>query len=115
MLALSRTTRQAKGVSRHVRTLSTILPSPSSPDTGVLEIAPGIPFLKTRKPRNQLAESSAECMVVYPWNGIRSSAQGLAIARAVEEKYGPAKEVIFPRVRTVTHLGRAQPSILLLT
>lgn len=46
-------------------------------------------------------------MVVYPWNGIRSSAQGLAIARAVEEKYGPAKEVIFPRVRTVTHLARS--------
>ena len=53
-------------------------------------------------------------MVVYPWNGIRSSAQGLAIARAVEEKYGPAKEVIFPRVRTVTHLAHAQPSILFL-
>ena len=48
-------------------------------------------------------------MVVYPWNGIRSSAQGLAIARAVEEKYGPAKEVIFPRVRlSVMLLARAQ-------
>lgn len=36
-------------------------------------------------------------MIVYPWNGIRSSVQGLAIARAVQKKYGPAKEVIFPR------------------
>ncbi|KAI0294392.1 hypothetical protein BC826DRAFT_1104674 [Russula brevipes] len=36
-------------------------------------------------------------MNVYPWDGIRSSAEGLAIARAVQEKYGPAKEVVFPR------------------
>ena len=43
-------------------------------------------------------------MFVYPWNGIRSSAEGLAIARAVQEKYGPAKEVIFRRVRRVRAL-----------
>jgi hypothetical protein len=36
-------------------------------------------------------------MLVYPWRGIRSSAEGLAIARAVQDKYGPAKEVVFSR------------------
>ncbi|KAI0302359.1 hypothetical protein B0F90DRAFT_1816565 [Multifurca ochricompacta] len=36
-------------------------------------------------------------MFVYPWKAIRSSAEGLAIARAVQDKYGPAKEVVFPR------------------
>jgi hypothetical protein len=117
MLALLRTTGGAKEVTRHVRILSTIPPSAISPDPGAVETAPSIPFLKTnvtrtRKPRKQLASSSAECMFVYPWKGIRSSAQGLAIARAVQEKYGPAKEVIFPRVRCASH---TQAAILLLT
>ena len=96
MLALLRSTRGAKEVSRHVRALSTIAPSASSTDAGA-----GQPddTAETRKLRKRLAGSNAECMFVYPWNGIRSSAEGLAIARAVQEKYGPAKEVIFPRVR----------------
>ncbi|KAI9465278.1 hypothetical protein BJY52DRAFT_1246263 [Lactarius psammicola] len=94
MLALLRSTRGAKEVFRNVRPLSTIAPSASSPDTSAEQ--PDDTAV-TRKRRNRSANSSAEGMFVYPWNGIRSSAEGLAIARAVQEKFGTAKEVIFPR------------------
>jgi hypothetical protein len=107
MLTLFRSTRGAKEVSRYVRTLTTIAPSASSPEISAAEHPHDTPLDKTtvtRKQRNRLARSDAECMFVSPWNGIRSSAEGLAIASAIQEKYGPAKEVIFPRVR---HVSRA--------
>ncbi|KAH8994446.1 hypothetical protein EDB92DRAFT_1849281 [Lactarius akahatsu] len=95
MLALSRSTG-VKGISRHARALSTIASSASSPDAGA-EQSDDIPLTNVEKRRRRLASSSAECMFVYPWDEIRSSAEGLAIAHAIQEKYGPAREVIFPR------------------
>ncbi|KAH9067624.1 hypothetical protein EDB87DRAFT_1677930 [Lactarius vividus] len=95
MLALVRSTG-VKGISRNARALSTVASSASLPDAGA-EQPDDMPLDKVGRRRRQLASSSAECMFVYPWNGIRSSAEGLAIARAVQEKYGPAREVIFPR------------------
>ncbi|KAI9441649.1 hypothetical protein H4582DRAFT_2127415 [Lactarius indigo] len=97
MLALLRSTG-AKGISRHARALSTIASSASHPEAGA-EQHDDTPLdtPEMRKRRRRLANSSAECMFVYPWNGIRSSAEGLAIAHAVQGKYGPAREVIFPR------------------
>ena len=100
MLALLRSTRGAKGVSRHVQALSTISPSASSLNAGENQPdSTSVNEVTAARKRRRLASSSAECMFVYPWNGIRSSAEGLAIARGVQEKYGPAKEVILPRVR----------------
>ncbi|KAI0251133.1 hypothetical protein BJV78DRAFT_1154551 [Lactifluus subvellereus] len=96
MLALSRSTRAVCRFSHHVRALSTVAPSASSPNTTGAKPS-GTANSTTHRRRNRLANSSAECMFVYPWNGIRSSAEGLAIARAVQDKYGPAKEVVFPR------------------
>ena len=109
MLALLRSTRGAKEVSRHVRTLSTIAPSATFLDVGAAEQRNDLRSRLVRERQSQLASSSAECMFVFPWNGIRSSAEGLAIAHAVQEKYGPAKEVIFPRVR---YVSRAQAATL---
>ncbi|KAH9036125.1 hypothetical protein EDB85DRAFT_796430 [Lactarius pseudohatsudake] len=97
MLALLRSTG-VKGTSRHARVLSTIAPSASFPDAGAEQFDDDyIPPDKVEKRRRRLASSSAECMYVNPWSRIRSSAEGLAIAHAVQEKYGPAREVIFPR------------------
>ncbi|KAH9174943.1 hypothetical protein EDB89DRAFT_1948728 [Lactarius sanguifluus] len=95
MLALLRSAG-VKGISRHARALSMIAPSASFPDAGA-EQPDDTPLDNVGKRRRRLASSSAECMFVYPWNAIRSSAEGLAIAHAVQEKYGPAREVIFPR------------------
>ena len=112
MLALLRSTRGAKEVSRHARTLSMIQPSASFLDAGAEKRRNDAEPSSNGNRRSQLANSSAECMFVFPWNGIRSSAEGLAIARAVQKKYGPAKEVIFPRVR---YVSRAQTAMLSLT
>ena len=110
MLTLFRSIRGAKEVSRHVRTLTAIASSASLFDIGAAEQPHGTPLDETtvtRKRRSRLERSDAECMFVAPWNGIRSSAEGLAIASAMQEKYGPAKEVIFPRVR---HMSRVPKS-----
>lgn len=96
MLALTRSTRAANILSLHARALSTIPHNSGSlnPDA---ERSSNDPVLVETVAIQ--TNSSAECMIVYPWNGIRSSAEGLAVARAVQGKYGPAKEVLFSRVR----------------
>jgi hypothetical protein len=98
MLALSRSTRATYRFSHNVRALSTAAPSAASPDSAGAERSDTGSSATHRRP-SRLTKSSAECMFVYPWNGIRSSAEGLAIARALQEKYGRAREVVFPRVR----------------
>ncbi|KAF8504734.1 hypothetical protein F5888DRAFT_1658156 [Russula emetica] len=100
MLALTRSTRAAHILSLHARALSTIAHSTGSPGTDVEQSSDDpVPAktVATRQRQTRLANSSAEFLFVYPWIGIRSSAEGLAIARAVQEKYGPAKEVLIPR------------------
>ncbi|KAI0002195.1 hypothetical protein BJV74DRAFT_882288 [Russula compacta] len=92
MLALPRSTRVAHRFSLNAHALSAVAHSASAPNSGAEQ-----PSKPARRARTRLTNSSAECMFVYPWNGIRSSAEGLAIAQAVQAKYGPAKEVVFPR------------------
>lgn len=88
MRALSAAAQSAG--SPNATTTTEFLDSSTAPDSTV----------ETRRPKPPWRiNSSVECMFVYPWDGIRSSAEGLAIARAVQDKYGAAKEVIFPRVR----------------
>ena len=103
LLALSRTTRAAHRFSLHARALSAVAHNAGSSDAAAKSLgSPAHDNDDTPAPRPRrmrLAKSSAECLVVYPWNRIRSSAEGLAIARALQDKYGPAKEIIFPRVR----------------
>ena len=105
MLALSRSTRAAPRLSHHTRALFAAAQNAGSPNaTTTTEFSdssnPPDSTADTRpQRRTRNANSSVECMFVYPWDGIRSSAEGLAIARAVQDKYGPAKEVVFPRVR----------------
>jgi len=102
MLALARSTRAAHILSLHARALSTIAHSASSPNTDAEQSgndAAPAKKARTRRRQNGFANSSTECMIVYPWSNIRSSAEGLAIARAVQDKYGPAKDVVFSRVR----------------
>lgn len=99
MLALTRSIRAANILSLHARALSTIPHNSGSlnPDAGLSSSDP-VP-VETVATRPTPTNSSVEFLIVYPWNGIRSSAEGLAVARAVQSKYGPAKEVLFPRVR----------------
>lgn len=105
MLALSTSTRVAPRLSLHTRAFSAAVQNADSlhstattecPDSNT---APDNTAKGQQERRMQRANLSLECMYVYPWNGIRSSAEGLAIARAVQDKYGPAKELAFPRVR----------------
>jgi hypothetical protein len=100
MLALSRSARAVHSFSHHVRALSAVAPSTASPEI----VGAGRSDVDSSGTDHQLeglVKSSTECMFVYPWNGIRSSAEGLAVAKAVQDKYGRAKEVVFPRVRQV--------------
>src|SRR5579863_1330347 len=104
MLALSRSTRAAPRLSLHARALSAAAQNAASPNVAATieypdsSTGPDSTVERQQQRRTRQANSSVECMFVYPWNGIRSSAEGLAIARAVHDKSGPAKEVIFPRV-----------------
>ena len=104
MLALSRSTRAAPRLSLHTRALSAAVQNAASPNAAATiecpdnSTAPDSTVETQQQWRTRHANYRAECMFVYPWNGIRSSAEGLAIARAVQDKSGPAKEVIFPRV-----------------
>jgi hypothetical protein len=117
MLALTRSTRAAHALSFHARALSTIAQSTGSPSTYAQQngndYAPAETGAEIRQTR--LASSRPVCMLVYPWNSIRSSAEGLAIARAVQDKYGPAKEIIFSRVcsaqlaSVIRHVADAPP------
>jgi hypothetical protein len=100
MLALSRSTRVVRRLSHNVRALSAVAPSPGSSETTGAEQS-DTDSSATHRPQRQPTNSIAECMFVYPWDRMRSSAEGLTIARAVQDKYGPAKEVIFPRVGRV--------------
>ena len=107
MLALTRSTRAAYILSLHARALSTIEHNTGSPNTDAEQSGNDAAPAKTavtRRWHTPFATSSAECMLVYPWDGVRSSAEGLAIARAVQDKYGLAKEVVFPRVRFACNL-----------
>jgi len=105
MLAISRSTRVAPRFSLHTRALSAAaqnagsLQAPATTECPDSNTAPASTAKGQQQRRTRRANTSVECMFVYPWNGIRSSAEGLAIARAVQDKYGPAKEVVFPRVR----------------
>jgi hypothetical protein len=87
-------------LSHNVRALSAVAPSSGSSDTIGAEQSDTDSSAMHRR-RKQLTDSTAECMFVSPWDRIRSSAEALMIARAVQDKYGPAKEVIFPRVGRV--------------
>ncbi len=105
MLALTRSTRAAHVLPLHARVLSTIAHSTGFPNNTDAEQLSNEPIPdKTAATRSRqkkarlLRQSNAECMVVFPWDEIHSSAEGLAIARAVEDKYGRAKEVVFNRV-----------------
>ena len=114
MLALSRTTtRAAHRLSLHARAFSAVAHNAGSSDAAAAESLSGPAHhdntAASRPRRMRLANSRAECMVVYPEDGIRSSAEGLAIARALQDKYGPAKEIIFPRVRH-THAPHTRTS-----
>lgn len=114
MLALTRCTRTAYVFSLHARALSTITHSTGQSSTGAEQNsndpAPA-ESAATQQKQTRLANSSAASMLVYPWGGIRSSAEGLAVARAVQEKYGPAKEVVFSRVR-FAHLASVIVTLL---
>src|SRR6267142_154792 len=103
MLALARSTRAPYRLALHARALTSAAHNAGSPNAAAAEAssspAPDNTEAAMRQQRTRLTKSSAECLFVYPWNGIRSSAEGLEIARALQGKYGPAKEVVFPRVR----------------
>jgi hypothetical protein len=100
MLALPRSTRAVHKFSHHVRALSAVAPSTASPEIAGAGRS-DVDNSRTHHQQEGLTKSGTECMFVYPWNGIRSSAEGLAVARAVQDKYGRAKEIVFPRVRQV--------------
>src|SRR5882757_2220514 len=119
MLTLPRSTTAARRLFLHARTLSAVPHNVGSPKAGAEQpsssAAPDDEATENRQQQTHLANLSAECMYVYPWNGIRSSAEGLAIARAVQDKYGPAREVIFPRVRHASSIPRVfVPRLLIL-
>ncbi|KAF8483776.1 hypothetical protein DFH94DRAFT_324662 [Russula ochroleuca] len=104
MLALSRSTRAAHTLRLHARALSTVAPSASTtPNTDAEQLsgnnhAPDDQTAAAREAQAWFSTSGAECMHVSPWGTIHSSAEGLAIARAVQDKYGvTAKEVVFSR------------------
>ena len=108
MLALSRSTRAAHTLRLHARAaLSTVGHRAAATDIDAEQLsynhyAPDDQSAAaTQQVQTQVAHSGdSECLYVSPWDGIRSSAEGLSIARAVQNKYGaPAKEVVFLRVR----------------
>ena len=111
MLALPRPSRVAHILRLHARALSTVAQSAGSPNIDLEQLSNDPAADKPAQTKQtRVTNSSAECMFVLPWNGIRSSAEGLAIARALQDKYGPAKEVLFPRVRRATRTARIAPS-----
>ncbi|KAI9455649.1 hypothetical protein F5148DRAFT_387776 [Russula earlei] len=90
----------------HPRALSTVAPTATATVDSSLSAAeqPSSPAAAPAPTPDETTGHHQEgrtpnptCMFVYPWHGMRSSAEGLAIARAVQDKCGRAKEVVFPR------------------
>jgi hypothetical protein len=117
MLALARSTRAPYRLALHVRALTSAAHDAGFPNAAAAAAEASTspaPDNAEAATQQRHTKSSAESLFVCPWNAIRSSAEGLAIARALQDKYGPAKEVIFPRVRHIhvhIHMHPLLPSL----